>query len=110
MGALWPPSAMRITLPYDRSQFVKGTVHADTEDPDKFTLQTTEELDRLVAFCEDKRELQTGRTPDGMVHVAEIPVTVYEKAVMEGWDNPDGWREWLNKPENAIFRTWRGRV
>jgi len=101
---------MRLKIPYQRNRFVKGTIHADTTDPDKFTLQTTEEMDRLLAFCRDKEESQRLRSFDGLVHVAEVPVTIYEQAVAEGWDNPDGWKAWLNRPENRCFRTWAGRV
>ncbi len=99
---------MRIAIPYQRNRFLKGTVHADTEDPEKFTLQTTEEMDRLLAYCAQRRD--EAPVGDGIRHVAEVPITVYEKAVQEGWDNPEGWREWLNNPDNAAFRTWKGRV
>jgi hypothetical protein len=101
---------MRIAIPYQRSKFVRGTIHADTNEPDKFTHQTTEEMSRLLDYCANRREALKHAPRDGLVHVAEIPVTIYEQAVREGWDNPDGWREWLNKPENACFRTWKGRV
>lgn len=105
-----PLCLMRIALPYQRNRFVRSTVHADTDAPDGFTLQTTEELDRLLAYCADMRDEMEGRPVEGAFHVAEIPITVYEKAVQEGWDNPDGWRRWLNDPANAPFRTWKGRV
>lgn len=101
---------MRIAIPYQRNKFVKGTVHTDTNAPDQFTLQTTEEMDRLLRYCADRRDALQGARTEGIRHVAEVPITVYEKAVQEGWDNPDGWRRWLNDPDNAAFRTWKGRV
>lgn len=101
---------MRIALPYQRNKFLRGTYHVDTDAPDQFTLQTTEEVDRLMAYCAQRREDDKVASSDGIRHVAEIPVTVYEKAVQEGWDNPDGWRRWLNDPDNAAFRIWKGRV
>lgn len=101
---------MKIAIPYERQGFTRGTIHADTSDPDKFTVQTTQELDHIIDFCRQKQEATRFDRNDGMVHVAEIPLAIYEQAVMEGWDTPDGWREWANRPENAIFRTWKGRV
>lgn len=82
----------------------------DTDAPEKFTLQTTEELDILQRYCAERRDMLEGKPRDGMYHVAEVPITVYEKAVQEGWDTPEGWKEWLNDPANAAFRTWKGRV
>lgn len=105
-----PLLLMRIAIPQQRNRFLKGVIHADTDAPEQFTLQTIEELDRLKAYCAQRRDDLSGRPMDGIVHVAEVPVTVYEKAVAEGWDNPDGWRRWLNDPDNAAFRTWKGRV
>lgn len=101
---------MRIAIPYQRGQNLKGTIHADTDNPDQFTIQTTEKLDGIVDFCKAKREATKGAYRDGLFHVAEVPVSVYEKAVQEGWDNPDGWKRWLNDPDNAIFRVREGRV
>lgn len=100
---------MKITLPYQRNAFVRNTIHADTDEPDKFTLQVTEELDQLIDYCKAKREAMTGRAPEGMVHVAEVPLSIAETAEQEGWDKAD-WNRWLNDPANACFRTWRGRV
>ena len=101
---------MNVKLPYQRNKFVRGTIHADTADPDKFTLQTTEEVSRLIDYCRQREESQRFAQRDGLVHVAEIPVSVWERAVREGWDNADGWRRWLNDPDNQCFRTWKGRV
>lgn len=109
-GPLGPLCLMRIAIPYQRNKFLRGTIHADVDDPDRFVLQTTEEMDRLLAYCAQRRDVLQGSPKDGMFHVAEVPVTVYEQAVAEGWDNPDGWREWLNNPDNAPFRTWKGRI
>lgn len=100
---------MKITLPYQRNPYVRNTIHADTDEPDKFTVQTTEELDQLFDYCAEKRKAASGRAPDGMVHIAEIPLSIAETAEVEGWDEGD-WRRWLNDPDNAMFRTWKGRI
>lgn len=101
---------MRIAIPYQRNPFVKNTIHADTDNPDGFTIQTTEETTRLLEYCKQRREQTENLKKDGLVHMAEIPVFIYEKAVSEGWDTPEGWRRWLNDPDNAMFRTSGGRA
>lgn len=101
---------MRLKLPYDRSRHLKSVIHADTANPDTFTLQTTEELGGIIDFCKEKQEATRFDKDDGLRHVAEIPVSVYEQAVNEGWDTPEGWRQWANNPDNACFRTWKGRI
>jgi len=101
---------MNIKIPYQRSAHLRNTIHADSSDPDKFTVQTTEDVSAIVDFCQQKQWDTRLDKRDGMFHVAEVPVSVYEQAVHEGWDNPEGWKRWLNDPDNAIFRTWKGRV
>lgn len=44
-------------------------------------------------------------------HVAEVPKTVIDQALIEGWyHDPVKWKQWLNDPDNAAFRVWGGRV
>ena len=38
-----------------------------------------------------------------------VPMTVYERSIVENWDDDD-WKRWLNDPDNAAFRIWPGRV
>jgi len=43
--------------------------------------------------------------------VARIPMLVVEQMMREGiWGNQERMKEWLNKPENAPFRTTKGKV
>lgn len=101
---------MSRVLQYQRNPFLKGTIHTSNSDPDQFTLQTTEELSRLLKYCREREQSTRHEKRDGLFHVAEIPAFIYEQAVQEGWDTPEGWKRWLNDPANACFRTWRGRV
>lgn len=102
---------MQITVPYSQDRFLKRVIHADTEDPDRFTVETTEEVDRVITYCREREEDTRFARRDGLVHVAEVPVFVYEQAVFEGWANdPAAWRRWANDPANACFRTWKGRL
>lgn len=44
-------------------------------------------------------------------HAAFIPEYVMDQAFREGWFNdPKKWKDWANNPENAAFRTWKGRL
>jgi hypothetical protein len=44
-------------------------------------------------------------------YVAEIPMVIYQKAVREGWaEDKKKFKEWLNDPDNKMFRSWKGRV
>lgn len=43
--------------------------------------------------------------------VARIPLIVVEKMMREGvWGNQEKMREWLNHPDNAPWRTTKGKV
>jgi len=43
--------------------------------------------------------------------VARIPLIVVEKMMREGvWGNKERMREWLNHPDNAPWRTTKGKV
>ncbi len=43
--------------------------------------------------------------------VARIPMIMVEKMMREGiWGNQERMKEWLNNPENAPFRTTKGKL
>ena len=43
--------------------------------------------------------------------VARIPMVMVEQMMRDGiWGDQDRMREWLNNPENAPFRTTKGKV
>jgi hypothetical protein len=46
-----------------------------------------------------------------MRHIAEVPMVIWQKALREGWSQDRAkWKEWLNNPDNKVFRTWQGKV
>ena len=46
-----------------------------------------------------------------MRHIAEVPMVIWNKALREGWSQDSAkWKEWLNNPDNKVFRTWQGKV
>lgn len=78
-----------------------------TED-DKTVAVSTQNIDRTLAYVNHLSEQPVGKN---FRHVAEIPQVIWEKAVQEGWHHDqEEWRKWLNKPENKVFRTWKGKL
>jgi hypothetical protein len=46
-----------------------------------------------------------------MRHIAEVPMVIWQKALREGWSKDRAkWKQWLNDPDNKVFRTWQGKV
>jgi hypothetical protein len=44
-------------------------------------------------------------------HAAFVPKTVLDQAFNEGWfHDKAAWKRWMNDPENACYRTWKGRA
>ena len=63
-------------------------------------LSTFTELKDAIADWLDRSDL-----------TARIPLIVVEKMMREGvWGNKERMREWLNHPDNAPWRTTKGKV
>lgn len=44
-------------------------------------------------------------------HAAFIPETELNRAFAEGWfHDKKAWKKWANDPDNACYRTWKGRL
>jgi len=77
--------------------------------------QATSELKHIVDGNE-KLKFDTRHNTykgDSKFHhrVARIPLIVVEQMIRDGvWGNQERMREWLNNPENAPFRTTKGKV
>jgi hypothetical protein len=69
---------------------------------------TTQDITKTLKYVKDLGEYSPG---NDLRHVAEVPIVIYEKAVLEGWANDmSAWKKWLNSPENKPFRTWQGKI
>jgi hypothetical protein len=98
----------------DRYGQVLRVFHRDAQDPNgKFIIETRENIDEVQAKIERLRifrEHKDGRLKD-MRHVAEIPMSVVEQAMREGWFNDRAkWKAFLNDPDNKGLRVQGGRV
>jgi len=78
-----------------------------TED-EKVVYHTKQNVAPVIQHCKTLAEHKPGKD---FRHVAEVPMVIYQKALREGWaqDNKK-WKQWLNNPDNKLFRTWGGKV
>lgn len=91
---------------YQNRNGVRRTFITDSDRPYSPVVRTEQVLDEILDGIARDREM-----PNNGVNklVARIPVTIFERAVHEGWDE-DKWKHWLNSEEATPFRIWRGRV
>ena len=92
---------------YRNGDGVRRTLIVDDERPDEVVVHTEQVLDEILEGIARDRELHRERTTNKLL--ARIPVPIYERAVLEQWDEGD-WRRWLNSSEAAPFRIWQGAV
>lgn len=78
------------------------------------TMHTAQDVEPIIETVKELRDIHHHighRRSENLVPVAEIPLTVYEQAAREGWlHDKKKWREWLNDPQNKVFRITDGRV
>jgi hypothetical protein len=99
---------MESTYVYRNSDGVKRTSIVDSEKPWQVKVFTEVEMDGVIESIKMARE--EGHAPGSANRlVARVPMTVVEQSIHEQWDDDD-WKKWLNDPDNAAFRVWRGRV
>lgn len=78
------------------------------EDHNRFDLrvQTEQNVDGLLEHTHAMRDVPQ---PGPFKKIATVPIEVWERSVLEGWDDAD-WAKFLNDPDNAALRTWKGKV
>jgi hypothetical protein len=76
-------------------------------DHDSFVVETVYDLDPILDSV--KRDQENVRPGSTNKLLARVPMTVYEQALREDWDDAD-WKKWLNDHQNEPFRVWKGRV
>ena len=82
---------------------IRRTAIWDDEDPETLVVHTEEDLEPLLDSVARDREIMRN---DGVNKLlGRVPVTVYERAVHEQWEESD-WRKWWNG-EGRAFRIWR---
>lgn len=92
------------------------TVHAD--DDGGLIIETKQDVTEIIEA--NKAQLEFDKERKGHLnelhHVARIPFTVIDvlnqRGIMKGFNVVDevGFASWLNDPENAVWKTYRGTV
>ena len=92
---------------YRNSDGVRRTMITDSDRPGQITTYTEVDMEEVLESIKVQRDLHPERSVNKLL--AKVPMTVYEKSLIEEWDEND-WKKWLNDPDNAAFRVWQGRV
>jgi hypothetical protein len=87
---------------------VRRTSIWDDERPSELTVHTEVDMTQTIENNKIVRELHPRRGTNKLL-ARGVPMTVMERSIHENWDDDD-WKRWLNDPENAAFRIWKGRV
>lgn len=99
---------MEIKKVYRNDGAVKRTLVWEDDSPETVHVHTELDLTQAIENNKIVRELHPRKSVNKLV-ARGVPMTVYEKSLIEQWDDND-WKRWLNDPENAAFRIWPGRV
>lgn len=98
----------------DHRGSILKTIHRDAHDPDRMVEVMTEDIDPILRQAEKQRQMRGENMNghiDGMVLAGYIPAAVAEKMMRDGsFDDEAATKRWLNDPQNACFRVWKGRV
>jgi hypothetical protein len=92
---------------YQETDGVRRTLVWDDADPTQFGVFTEADLSNLERLNREQGERESAR--HATTTLARVPLTVWEKAYFENWDERD-WNRFLNDPDNAHFRVWPGRL
>ena len=80
----------------------------DTDRPFSLTVHTRQDVGPILDGIHRDRELPQRGTNR---HVARLPMFVVEDLMHRGiYDDEDAFKKWLNGPEAAPWRIWRGAV
>lgn len=93
---------------YQNDGAVKRTMIWEDDDPSTVRVYTEQDLTQAIENNKKLSELHPRRSMNKLV-ARGVPISVYEKSILEGWDRKD-WDRWLNDPDNRAFRVWQGRV
>lgn len=96
-------------LTYRNSDHIRRTSIVDTDRPGQITVYTEADMTQVVEDVKALRETHQAKATSSHTLLARAPMTVYEKSIIEEWDESD-WNKWLNDPDNAAFRVYQGRV
>ena len=96
------------TVYYDRFG-IRRTLHRDSEDPNRFAVETAQDVEPVLDSIARDREIMAQNGPMRLSH--RIPTIIYEELQRRGiTEDETEFRKWLNGPEGRTWRIWNGRV
>lgn len=82
--------------------------HIDPMRPGDLIMETQQDCTDILEAVKVMRDRPVGKT---WRLVAEVPDVFIAQSVREGWlHDKKKWHKWLNDPDNAGFRVWKGRI
>jgi hypothetical protein len=99
---------MEIKRVYRNDGAIKRTMVWEDDAPETVHVYTEQDLTQALENNKIMRELHPRRSTNKLL-ARGVPVSVYEKSVLEDWGDDD-WAKWLDDPDNRAFRIWQGRV
>ena len=94
---------------YQARDGVARTLIFDQAEPDRFTVQTTQDIEPILDGIARDREIMTNAGYNK--HVARLPLFVVEDLTHRGiYHDEDAFKKWLNGPEATPWRIWKGTV
>ena len=93
---------------YQDDGTVKRTMVWDDDNPSTVHVYTEQDLTQAIENNKILADLHPRRSTNKLV-ARGVPISVYEKSMLEDWDSRD-WARWLDDPNNRAFRVWQGRV
>jgi len=99
----------KTTIVENKKDFTAKLVTENLDDDGVYYIHTKQNVQPVI---DGVKMLSETTTPGkDFRHVAEIPMVVVQKAMREGWFNDNAKiKQWLNDPDNGVFRTWKGKV
>lgn len=92
---------------------ITETFHFDeTFDGGRIIHEVEQDVTDIVEDCKARMASTDERARYGdMAHVASIPMSIYNELLAKGIINDQqALKDWLNNPDNRVFRTRPGRV
>jgi len=93
---------------YEARDDIRRTLLTDDDTPDQFHVKLEQDVEPILDGIHRDRE--TMRHGHNKV-VARLPIFVVENLIHRGiYTDEDAFKKWLNGPEAAPWRIWKGSV
>lgn len=87
---------------------IKEYQHVDPMKPGDLIIETVQDCQPILDYVKRERDAPVGKE---WRKVASVPMCFFDKAAKEGWLHDRAkWHRFLNDPDNAGFRVWRGNI